>query len=1047
MATIQELIQARKAREAARASFPETSVVNKSPTRVAPEDRARVGSATPSGNAPSTSPRGQADLNTIEKTRPYQITIDGKPWQEFGRSVEEQDRAKEALHAQYGIPLTDMTEEQRASTAILLERSKTNRELEKPREEQDAGSLLVTTPVPSTGDFALDNAGKMRKSGKKAGPLGMSAAEILGEEEPEFFPDYDIDSREGMILQRSREGIDFRRGLPFFQRVAATQGSTIPSAQKHRIKGALAEQIENTPADIPALQWDPSLQQFYLALQIDEDDIKQGFENAENLGKYRYVSIDPLGADMGDIADMLSPAEVGGAVGSLIGPTGPGMKVAGKLIPLFTKAKAGGVVQNVLSSTSFATFGRLSGEALGIYLDHQNSNGEWSPTRDELVSLGFGSAGIELIGSILGEAGAAFLRGGSDTVQDAYAISTGRQGLKGTKEAVEEANQMQAKTREDLKIIRDMTGSSDYSVSRGQAMGSAHHIQKENSAFRTASQETKERVAADRFKADNATQDYIDNVWGGNLEVWEGRHGKIDMANAAYRDGNTVVTQAQDGLIGFHNKLDPSSHGLSVRPTDRDTWTVGAMRIDPSLRGVGAGGDLYKAAAREATAHGAALRSSSRMSPNAYKSWRGIDGSEEAGRLIWHPKAFLDDTIPDPDTGLMGMWTMPEELSHLPIVKMADVESFIPHFLTYTRVPARGTGGRIEANKEFAQFIRNPTPKVLSSVMKDVETNKLLRHDLKEAIYEDYLKNVRIVDEEGIESFSHKAFEKWKKDVGGFYDKVFSTKEILEINRMGGLRKVVDRSRQQASNLEESLAQTIDMKGELPRNWLRNPSAKNSVYNQLKNMPLRDLRRTTAFLRQADQLEDIQKIFNEELRQVIQKKTSGKTAGRQSAMNLEDFIGQNKELIEAMHPGSPDQARDYVQHLRRVSRMQERKFLRTALPGVAAEANPTTLAIGRVAFGPLSRKQRGFTAVRRWRMRRIGEAGLELISNPDDLASFMRISRLPMGHRQVTQVLPRLQGMQDMLDDLGVDWEDDDERTAFIQEIHQMQGGIDDGRE
>jgi hypothetical protein len=341
------------------------------------------------------------------------------------------------------------------------------------------------------------------------------------------------------------------------------------------------------------------------------------------------------------------------------------------------------------------------------------------------------------------------------------------------------------------------------------------------------------------------------------------------------------------------------------------------------------------------------------------------------------------------------------------------------------------------ADKEFARFIRNPSRGELGAVKEEIANNRFFRQDIAEGILADWDRNVKKGGK-----FSVKEFEKWKGEVG-ILDDIFTPEEMVTIrSKRSGLRQVVHKNREGLESLEKSLSQTLKLGDDA--GLLRNPAGASTIYQQLKNMDIGKARRTVALLQQADMLNGVRELFKEDMKNILLPKVSARGASKPGAANFSKFIQENETLIRTMFPESPNLAQQYVSDLRLLGRMQDRKAVRSVVPGTREEANPSALAVTRVAFGPLSRAQRFLTAARRVQTRRMGESAIEMISDPQKLRTFMRIREMPLANSQVMQTLSRL-GFADVWDDRDI--EDPRVRQEIANEINEMRIVMDEARE
>lgn len=944
--------------------------------------------------------------------------IDGVPLSEMSQeqmqALGEQARAELAEDAQRdaaGQPrLTDeeIAERQRveALRARIAQRKTeivANDPTAKP--EDVRSQLLVQDPIEQTGDFNLDNRGKTYLR-TFAAPLGGVAVQ-LEETMPE---DFAYDSREALVLQRAAEGIDFRKGLPFMQRLRTAMSSSIPSAKSQAWVRTMQEAIAKVPEGIEPVVYDSALGSVYIATQISEEDVRQGFEKKENIGKFRYVAADEAGVGLGDVADLVNLGEIGGLVGSVLA-TGGGrvgfMKGAGL-------AAAGG------------TAGRLTGEGLAILGDIAASGGEWVPTAQELKDLGFDAAGTELLAAAAGEMLARGAMKSSDAVQKLYAKMTGRTGAFGRPAEISEANYNIATAKEDLERIQTVTGNKDIAVTPGTASRSIEVTELENSRRKNASPARQREYNVQDAVNEKGWRDFVDNVFdGGTPRVLNGRHGIVKQANRAMDDQNVLVAQVErmEGSdvteLAFVPRLDPDG-GIKVRVNDNN-WQVSGVMIRPELRGMGVGSDLYRAAAAEARANGKSLAGDTRMTSDAEEVWKRLEGEEGFEKLEWNKNV---ERIEGND-GRMEIRSTDGE----PVVKVKELEPLTPKLLqAYLRAEPNALG-RMEAAKEFTRFLRRPGRSELGQVLDETSNNALLKQDVKEAILKDY--NRKTTNKQG--EWTQKGFEEWKEETGHVVEKFFTPEEMVRIRKRGGLTDVVVEGRRKIEMVEATLQKQLNLGDSTV---LRNPD-KTSLYKQFSKMDPWQRRRAMAMLDRADMGQGIRSLVKEDIRQQVRPVVVAKSNSEQAAGKFRSWIGTNEQLIRDVFPGRAGV--NYVNDLKTMSRIVDQKAMKKGLTGVREEANPSYVAFTRVLFGPLNRKQRGITALRRYQTRRMGEKALDIVSDPEKLRFLMEIRRFPISSRVGGQIASRL-GLADIWDG---DFSDPDFRDQVAQDIAAYQGIMD----
>jgi len=219
------------------------------------------------------------------------------------------------------------------------------------------------------------------------------------------------------------------------------------------------------------------------------------------------------------------------------------------------------------------------------------------------------------------------------------------------------------------------------------------------------------------------------------------------------------------------------------------------------------------------------------------------------------------------------------------------------------------------------------------------------------------------------------------------------------------LREAVEASRTQTELFRTSLSRELKVGDRSP--VFTDPTGR-ALFNQFKSMEQPQRQRVMSILRNSDAHHNVENLFREELRdKLITWSTSrGTTPGR--AETLQKFLKDNGSMIRDVL------GTQYDRDLNIIGRMIERKATRRAISGTRAEANPLLLAAFRVVWGPLSRKQRGLTAARRWQVRSQGERAVEIITDPEKMRTLVQYAEAPIATRVGTQAALRL-GLLDFI--------------------------------
>lgn len=969
----------------------------------------------PGPEAPPLVPQTIHGRNVINAgAKPIQGHIDGIPvdgmTQEQATMLSEKARAELAEEERTGKRLSDKEIEARQKEAlrIRLEARKTQAMLSSPEISPEAKTetLLLTDPVPETGDFMLDNRGQTlwrpgARPGSTSGKPSVYARKIPDE--------FAYDSREALVLQRAQEGVDFRRGMPFVKRMRAAFSSNIPSARSRAWQSVLHEEIAKVPADsgIVPVQYDPALGQIFVASQVTEEDVEQGFEKAENLGRFRYIAVDESGLSMADIADLLNPGEMGAMAASFMSP-----------------GKVGFVKRTGYTSTA-STLGKLGGEILSIANDVWQSGGEWVPTKDELYNLGFNTAMTETFYSFLGESFGAAIRAGIELPQEAAALAMGRHGARGTTTDIMEANVNVTQNKEDLLRIQTVSGESDYAVTPGTAAKSIDMVEMENSRRKNARPgKRREYQLQDAVNA-RAERDFMDRTFEGDMTILQNKAGTVARANRAMDNENVIVAQmdgipASDETIVAFALKDSPDNGIKVN-IDNEYWQVRGAHMSNELRGTGVIDEIYETAAAEARAHGKPLASDTTVSSDAMKVWRRQEGKDNFEKLEWNED--VRKIGPDMD----GRYHYVSQNGE-PVVRVATPEPIAEEMLGRYLSPAPDAQGRIQARKEFSEILRRGGRSELGMLQEEAANNRLVKQRVQDAIYKDYEAATKKADG----GWSQSGFEQWKAETLHNVEKFFSPEEMSMIRQRGGISAVVEKNRQTTNLIEETLMKTFKMEPV----QLRNPQSKAAMFKQLQAMTPIERRKAMALLDRADMGYGIRQILKQDIHDMWFPTVSSGTGSFTAASKFKGWIVENNEVIRDMFPGK--EGRMYVQDLLTMSRMIERKAMGSSIKGVMEEANPSIVAFTRVAFGPLSRAQRFISAARRFQTRRMGERAADLISDPSQLRLLMQIRSWPLASRRAGQALSRLGFDADWFEQ-GGDWDDPQFRQRFAEDMANLQ--------
>ena len=809
---------------------------------------------------------------------------------------------------------------------------------------------IATDPVP-TGYEEIDKEGQTVTKG--AG-LGM----VIEKKVPKL-KDVPFDDPVRIRADYAAQGVDFNKGLPFIQRLKAATSSNIPEARAHRLQ-YLQAGFKDVPDDLPKFRYVPELGEFHF-LRPDE----------KNPGKYRWTSMDGSGLELGDLGDLFNLGEIGSMIGTVVG--------AGKG-KVFTFGKLSPGKQAAIGGFGGANLGRLGGEAASIVLQYMTDG--YVPTLKQLEDVGIAGLKLEAFASMTGELGAKILRSAHGRIDNAMAKSRGYQPVDLPAEDIAKYNANIAQTKADMIRMRDVLGRTDYPVTRGQSTHSISVIEEEAFALKNASKKTQREFNKADAHQKRAVQDYTDAVFGGNQQFLGDRAGVVVAANDAIGStGKITIAQTEDGLVHVAPKVNPEK-GLKIEPGSQH-WQIREAGLDDKFLNTGIGRSMYDAAALEAQSYGKVLVSDVDLTPDAMRLWKSLDGSENFGKLEWNRDVT---EIKDAVTGeVMKIVSNNGE----PVVRMVKPSAVTPQLLERYRKPQQNATGRMEKDKEFSRFLRRPGRRELGQVVDEISSNPFIKQDLREAIFDDYVRNVNVDGK-----YSVKAFEQWKDETGRVLEEVFTPEEMVRIRTSPrGLRDVVDANRTLNEGRLNNLSRTMNV----PRDSLmfKDPTVK-GIWDQFQNIDTKARQRTMRVLDAMGMGDGIRGLMKEDIRLDLHKKIrSHDSAG------YDVWLKDNKEIIKDVLGDT----KGYIDHLNTIGNILKRRSDRAMVKGTGADANPTGLALTRVIFGPLSRAQRFFSAGRRGVVRSGAATTADIITDPDKLLMLEKVKHYPVESRVVAKML------------------------------------------
>ena len=912
-----------------------------------------------------------------EGASPLAITMDGRPLAEFNER--NTLAAAQTPEGRATILRNDIArlEQQVAKEARIAELKAEIAADEAALAKRDDPRIDRTPQL--TGIKRIDKAGQTVLFESGSGNLPTVPVKI------DSMDDLPADHPDKIRKQRADDGIDMISGLDFEQRRAAAGAPNIPRLGKAKLAASLRELLSATPDDMEKMRWDNALQEHQVLLPTEN-------------GKFRWTSLDGTGVELGDLGDMFDLAEAGSMIGGIIGTTlGPG-KVR------FLKIKEAAPGKGGLAG---AMMGRTIGDAIEL-VNHFRTTGE-APTYEELLQLTKDGAATEVLVSVLTEAGAKILRTGGAMVQEAAASSRGLQAVE-TDGPLDQVN----KNIRDTKAVMEKLnqGGMEYAVTPGQATRSVTLLSDEAHKLKGANANTKRAYSEQAAKNDKALRGYIKREFDSDIDMLDPSN-IIIAANDSITDaGSIAVAQTADGNVHFLPKLvsaeaENGVNGLVVRPGPK-VWQVKTAQIPEGQRSLGFGTNMYKAAAEEAQARNAVLGSGDQLSPDSVRLWERFEKDGTLGDIVRHPDAY------DPVKGSGRLYTP----DGTPVFRMKDPEPITPQLLESFMKPGRGEGGRLVANKNFRDFLRAPG-KLMNAVQEEISGNPYLTQQWKEAIFEDYEKQVL---KDG--KFNDAAWLKWKEDTAPVVDRIFTPDELIQIKtRTNGLRDMVEGSRTRVNAQRTALSRELNV--DVNDKMFVDPSQRKLIA-QMKSRSPKGRIRAMRIMDASGAGDGFRARFLQEVKEDLLNRTKGK-----NYQGFDKWLSTdgNGKLIEDVMGST-----EYHNSLKTITNVLRRKTDGAMIRGAAAESNPTGLALFRVVFGPLSRTQRFLTGARRGITRSQAAQAADMITDPAMLREFIALRPMKVSSRQVARFALD-SGLAESFGFGNLDVESEEDREAFANHV------------
>lgn len=885
-----------------------------------------------------------------------------------------------------GVPLSELNQGARL------------RELKAEKLRREAGNKGASSPLQvvsptQTGNPDIDFAGTTQqvpvlgRGGPTMPPIGTR---------DQTFEDIDPASEEGRIRSAARDGVDFRVGLPFIQRVKLAGALNTESAQAERMS-MVSDFLADLPEGAEAFRFDPDLGQMLWNRQITQEDVDAGFEDAKDIGKLRWTAINEEGFTPSDMADLFDLPELGSLIGGVVGAG------KGKALGFFKRSGA-------------AALGGFGGREAGNLAElgiHMSMGGE-APSFEEASELFASDAGKEAAAAIIGETVSKFVIDPAISfAQRKMASALGKEVSELTPAEIARANANARSGAEATEDINKVVGG-DFEPSRGEISGDLQLLELERSRIKNGSPAVRQAEELRQLTNRRGLDQFVRERLGGDPTAIGRKGGIMRSAKEAVFEGSQIgLAQTSDNAIRIF-PMGAADEGLTMYQRGGDVWQITDASLPPNLKGIGLGTELYEAAVIEARATGHRLVSDTSMTADAVRVWNGLDGKVEVGDLKWNVDPRKADNWLEDENGVMRLMSD----NGGPIVETVPARNLLDDVVDSAARVDRADSGKMQKGVDFERFLFNAGRTELGTVAKEATENQFKRGELLEPIYENYQKWATPNGK-----FSIQAHRQWLADSERVLEKVLKPEELHALRVPGNFDKFMKSERSRLMQAQEVIPRILKAGDEFKL------TDNQAIINQLRKVEPRDRRRALDILRQTapGQHKELRNLFAQEIVDDLRSRVAGSIT-KKGELNFSKWVTKNERLLgDIMGPR-------YLQDIKILNRAMQSEAQRTGIRGTAEEATPGALALFRAVWGPLSRKQRGITAARRIQVRNMGTHAIEVISNPQQLRELIKIHQLPMTSAVVGQTYARL----GTFDAAGLD-EDD---PQAMQRLAEMANGF-----
>lgn len=469
--------------------------------------------------------------------------------------------------------------------------------------------------------------------------------------QPNRNTDLDIpESRDSRMKRAAESGVDFRTGLGFKERLKIATAVNLPEQRGPAILQALRDSgmpLEDLPVGVNPTRMDPETGEFSFLRTLTEEDVERGLATPEEVGKYRWTTVDETGLGVGDIADLadipetlafglsvvgdLAGRRFGGSVGSLAGETLG--DYVGRRLGNMIEARMNGVEltdeqKERLNTEAMWASGLTAGVSTGV----RTGMSVVTPASEAARRSATGEIAVRGVGDT--ERAAATARETADVMQDIEKMSgeririTAGQATGDTQRLVQEATeesilpekvsvQLQTDRSNNLKILQRSNDSVNARVGEKSPEQARMDVRDWNVAQQN-------RAAADNAERQRMRDSLIDSIEDRKAKaVAEGMDEFTPTRTKIPADGDDVIGESYvDNFPANDGVTDAFLPGVRWRYEDSADGTVARiLTSNVAEKWQGTGRALYRGIVDDAFTKGHNTVSDSSVSGSASRTW------------------------------------------------------------------------------------------------------------------------------------------------------------------------------------------------------------------------------------------------------------------------------------------------------------------------------------------------------------------------------------------------------------------------------------------